>query len=259
MLYTLGKVFVWFVAAFVLGAVVGWIIHHVLRCSMPGHGAKAAKSAKAAKAAEEGAAREATNRLELKELRSRVAALEPVAQERDRLRRDLVELRASREAERNAPIQPPARVELLPDDYAALRAERDSLRGLVSRHEATIGVQAAAMNRLQSHIDSESGSAPPAPDLNAGANILGRRLRLDDLTVVVGITREIAALCYEQEIETWWALANTDVRVLRAMLEHAGVSLQEVDPSSWPQQARLLAHGSWQHFVNLARRLPGKR
>ncbi len=264
MLYTLGKVFVWFVAAFVLGALVGWIVHHVLRCSSSTHGAKVNKRTQVA---DVDGPRDIASRAELKELRSRIAALEPAEQERDRLRRDLAELRAARAAERAterageqhvvlaAPMQP----EAVPDGYDALRADRDGLRHLISRHEATIGVQAATINRLQSHIDSESSSGPPPPDLTAGAALLGRPIKLDDLTLVVGIDRDIAALCHRQEINTWWALANTDVRVLRGILEQAGPNSQHHDPSSWPQQARLLAHGSWQQFVSLARHLPAGR
>ncbi len=255
MLYTLGKVFVWFALAFVLGAVVGWIVHHVVRCSASSHGAKAGKVAKVLKTAEADAARQASNRTELKELRSRIAALGPVENERDRLRRDLAELRAARASELDTRIAAPDPPEIVPDDYRVLLADRDALRALVGRHEATLGVQAATIGRLQSHIDSESSSAPAAPDLTVGAATLGRRLWLDDLTVVHGITREIAELCHEQEINTWWALANSDVRLLRTLLERAGLSPADHDPSSWPQQARLLAHGSWQQFVNLTTRL----
>ena len=192
-------------------------------------------------------------RAELRELRSRVAFLEPAQDERDRLRRDLTDLRAARVVELSEHSQQVESAGVDFDDSQALRAELGALRALVSRHEATVGIQAATINRLHSQLDSESSSATPTPDLRAAEAVLARRVKLDDLTVVVGIDRESAALCHQQGISTWWALANTDVRALRAMLAQAGRDAREHDPRSWPQQARLLANGSWQQFVDLTR------
>jgi predicted flap endonuclease-1-like 5' DNA nuclease len=276
MLYTLERVFALFVLAFVLGALVGWVAHHVLRCSSANHGAKAgrantantastangdkrAKRSKDSSNTDADASRDVTSRIEVRELRSRLAALEPVEQERDRLRRELAELRTRRAAEPELPAPAPPVVEPIADAQATMRADLEALRKMLSRYEATIGVQTATINRLQSHLDSEPANAPPPPDVESGAALLGRRFRLDDLAVVVGVTREIAQMFNEQGISTWWALANTDVSVLREVLADAGFDPRQYDPSSWPQQARLLAHGSWQQFVNLAQRLPRGR
>jgi predicted flap endonuclease-1-like 5' DNA nuclease len=260
MLYTLGIVFVWFVLAFVLGTVVGWFVHRVVRRSSAPHSPKASAPLNEASgdAAKSSASMQAL-RAELKELKSRVVALEPVEFERDRLRRELAELRAIRASELKIAVSKPIQTPPPPDDVSTLRNERDQLRALLGRHEATIGIQAATIDRLQSHVDSESQAAPRPPDLEIGRSMLGTAIQLDDLTVVVGIDTDIAALCHQHEITTWWGLANTDVRVLRSMLEAAGRSATQYDPSSWPQQARLLAHGSWQQFVNLTNRLPRLR
>ena len=257
MLYTLGIVFVWFVLAFVLGTVVGWFVHRVVRRSSAPHSPKASAPLNEASgdAAKSSASMQAL-RAELKELKSRVVALEPVEFERDRLRRELAELRAIRASELQVAVSKPIQTPPPPDDVSALRNERNQLRALLGRHEATIGIQAATIDRLQSHVDSESQAAPRPPDLEIGRSMLGTAIQLDDLTVVVGIDTAIAGLCHQHEITTWWGLANTDVRVLRSMLEAAALSVEQHDPSSWPQQARLLAHGSWQQFVNLTSRLP---
>ena len=257
MLYTLGIVFVWFVLAFVLGAVVGWFVHRVVRRSPASLSPQVspARNEAGGDTAESSASMQAL-RAELKELKSRVVALEPVEFERDRLRRELAELRAIRASELKIAVSKPIRTPPPPDDVSALRDERNQLRALLGRHEATIGIQAATIDRLQSHVDSASQGAPRPPDVEIGRSMLGTAIQLDDLTVVVGIDTEIADLCRQHEITTWWGLANTDVRVLRSMLEAAGHSAEQHDPSSWPQQARLLAHGSWQQFVNLTNRLP---
>jgi hypothetical protein len=260
MLYTLGIVFVWFVLAFVLGAIVGWFVHRVVRRSSDPRSPKA--SAPRKEASDESATSSASMqalRAELKELKSRVVALEPVEFERDRLRRELAELRAIRASELKVAVSKPIQTPPPPDDVSALRNERDQLRSLLGRREATIGIQAATIDRLQSHVDSESQAAPRPPDVEIGRAMIGRAIELDDLTVVVGIDAGIAALCHQHEITTWWGLANTDVRVLRGMLEAAGHSVKQYDPISWPQQARLLAHGSWEQFVNLTNRLPRVR
>ena len=257
MLYTLGIVFVWFVLAFVLGAVVGWFVHRVVRRSSGPRSPQASPPFNGASGdAIDSSATMQALRAELKELKSRVVALEPVEFERDRLRRELAELRAIRASELKIAVSTPIQTPPPPDDVSALRNERNQLRALLGRHEATIGIQAATIDRLQSHVDSESQDAPRPPDIEIGRAMLGTAIELDDLTVVVGIDTDIADLCRQHEITTWWGLANTDVRVLRSMLESAGHSVEQHDPSSWPQQARLLAHGSWQQFVNLTNRLP---
>ena len=257
MLYTLGIVFVWFVLAFVLGALVGWFMHRVVRRSSANRSPKASAPLNDASGdTAESSVNMRALRAELKELKSRVVALEPVEFERDRLRRELAELRAIRASELKIAVSKPIRTPPPPDDVSALRDERNQLRALLGRHEATIGIQAATIDRLQSHVDSASQGAPRPPDVEIGRSMLGTAIQLDDLTVVVGIDTEIADLCRQHEITTWWGLANTDVRVLRSMLEAAGHSAEQHDPSSWPQQARLLAHGSWQQFVNLTNRLP---
>ena len=262
MLYTLGIVFGWFVLAFVLGAILGWVVHHVVRCSSVRHGAKSASTPAAPSVTASTAAASvelADSRAELKELRARVSRLEPAALERDTLRNELVDLRASRAPEWSAPARIPAQPTQATDQHAALRADRERLSKLVHRHEATIGVQAATIHRLQSHLDSVSVSAPPSPDLDGGAAVLGRPIMLNDLTVIKGIDTDIQALCHREEITTWWSLANTDAAVLRLMLERAGGRVQMRDPSSWPEQARLLAHGSWQQFRKLTASSPSSR
>lgn len=77
--YTLGKVFVWYLLAGLLGLALGWMLHHLLKCSQKGHGASTDVGADA--------------RAELDRLRARNANLEQVVGERDNLQRQLVDLR----------------------------------------------------------------------------------------------------------------------------------------------------------------------
>ena len=81
----------------------------------------------------------------------------------------------------------------------------------------------------------------------------------DDLTVIEGIGPQIAQLCVARGIDSWWVMANTDRDRLRRMLAAAGPRFQVHDPSSWPEQGRLLATGDWAGFKRLTHALRGGR
>ena len=88
------------------------------------------------------------------------------------------------------------------------------------------------------------------------AEVLGEKVRLNDLTVVEGIGPKIADVLHATGgITTWWELHQTDVETLRSLLADAGPRFQVHDPSSWPQQAGLLARGQWQEFKTFTDRL----
>ncbi|MUH51236.1 MAG: hypothetical protein F2789_08495 [Actinobacteria bacterium] len=141
-------------------------------------------------------------------------------------------------------------------DDAALRAERDGLRAAVRRHEGTLAAQVATIERLQGRsATTEQPIAPTAPDVAEGAAVLGRPVRLNDLTLVIGIDAEVNSLLRARDIVSWWDLATAPIGSLRTMLDAARPALRALDPSSWPTQARLLAHGNWQQFKNITDRL----
>jgi predicted flap endonuclease-1-like 5' DNA nuclease len=77
-------------------------------------------------------------------------------------------------------------------------------------------------------------------------------VQLDDLTVIEGLGPGACELCHGIGILTWADLADTEVSLLRTMLDDAGARYQIHDPSSWPAQARLLAEGRWDEFRELA-------
>mgnify|MGYP003339862063 CR=1 FL=1 len=94
--------------------------------------------------------------------------------------------------------------------------------------------------------------APPKPDLIDGSRVLGVPVLNNDFTLIEGVGPRIAQLLVDRGITTWWALANSDVELLRSVLREAGPKFQVHDPRSWPQQARLLAFGEWEKFLTLA-------
>lgn len=161
--------------------------------------------------------------VDLERLRSRVSELEPVVAERDRLRVALDECRA-----------------------ATITAPPTEGLGAV---QSTDGDSADP-------ADAEP-DADTVVDLQAAAAVLGSKVALDDLTVVEGIGPKIADLCQGIGIRTWSELSQTEVSLLRTMLADAGPRFRTHDPSTWPEQAALLAAGRWGDFKALTDRLDG--
>lgn len=68
-----------------------------------------------------------------------------------------------------------------------------------------------------------------------------RRIDTDDLQAVDGIGPKIAAVLAANGIHSWAALAAAEPESLQQILAAAGPRYRRHDPSSWPEQARLLA------------------
>jgi predicted flap endonuclease-1-like 5' DNA nuclease len=218
--YTLMKGLAWVLVAVVLGIVIGWLLRSVT----------AKRQVERARAANAGASHES----ELNRLRSRVANLEPVVNERDRLKSELDAERRQRAA---------AGSDAAPD-----------LIGESEAHEFTGGAPTTPT----------TSTAPTVPvvdrfDLDEASAVLGRKVELNDLTVVEGIGPKIADLCQGIGITTWAELSLTEVSLLRTMLTDAGQRFKAHDPTTWPRQAALLAVGAWTDFKALTDSLDGGR
>ena len=187
MSYTLMKGLGWFLAAFVLGLVIGWLVRSV-----------------AAKRQVARARAHHVDAVEMERLRGRVANLEPVVAERDRL-----------------------------------RSELEQLRGGAAAPVADGGAEPVA-------------SVAVAPDVAEAAAVLGRPVTPDDLQLISGIGPNVEKLCHGIGIRTWFDLSTTEVSLLRTMLVDAGPRFRTQDPSTWPEQARLLAEGRWLEFQQLS-------
>jgi predicted flap endonuclease-1-like 5' DNA nuclease len=187
--YTLMKGLGWILIALVLGIVIGWFMRSV-----------------AAKRQVERARAHHVDTVEMERLRGRIANLEPVVAERDRLLAELEAQRAPPGVASGAPGAEPA---------------------------------------------GPAHSVPGAPDVAAATAVLGHAIALDDLKVVDGVGPKIESLCHGIGIRTWFDLSTTEVSLLRTMLADAGPRLRAHDPTTWPQQARLLAEGRWAEFKSL--------
>ena len=79
----------------------------------------------------------------------------------------------------------------------------------------------------------------------------------DDLKKIEGIGPKVASLLAEAGMTTFAALAAAEVGQLEAILE--ANKLQMMDPTSWPEQARLAAAGEWDALEALQDDLKGGR
>lgn len=168
---------------------------------------------------------------ELERLRTRSDRLDAVSADRDRLAAEL----------------------------EACRNERDRLAGS-SMSAATPGETdgaSAAHSTTAAAISSGDEPTATAVDVDRAAAVLGHRVEVDDLTEIEGIGPKIDELCHGIGIRTWGDLASTEVSLLRTMLTDAGARYKVHDPTTWPEQAALLAAGRWDEFKAYTDRVRG--
>ena len=226
--YTLSMALLWVVLAVLLGIVIGWLMRSVV-----------------AKRQIERARSNHLDTVELERLRGRIANLEPAVAERDRLRSEL----EARRAATTPAVQGFAAVPSPVDDEIDARSDAAPV--------IADAVEEAHDDIEPSGASGETGGS--SLDLAAAAAVLGRKLRLDDLTAVEGIGPKISDLCQGIGIQTWADLAQTEASLLRTMLHDAGPRFRTHDPATWPEQAALLAAGRWEDFRDLTARLDGGR
>jgi predicted flap endonuclease-1-like 5' DNA nuclease len=118
------------------------------------------------------------------------------------------------------------------------------------RIDARVRAADLELDRLRARIaELEARTTPRIPTATRGP---GHDIEVDDLTVVAGLGPGVRDLCHGIGIRTWSDLAATEPSLLRTMLDDAGARYQVHDPSTWPDQAQLLAEGRWDEFRELA-------
>lgn len=142
--------------------------------------------------------------------------------------------RARAAAVPTGPAVTTARVAELEDELAAMRAERD--RWMAEQRAA----------------DAPAVHVTTAPTDGRPEESTGERSAADDLTAIVGLPPHVAELCHGIGIHTYTELAATEVSLLRTLLDDAGPRWRVHDPTTWPDQARLLAEGRHEEFAAVA-------
>lgn len=146
----------------------------------------------------------------------------------------------------------------LRDEIARLRAEAAQIA--VPMREATTGravVDGLATAVVASHPPANDSARPEPPAPRPVDSFIGRMP--DDLTVIMGVDFEVAALLRAAGIRTWSDLARRTPERLRILLASTGGAGAERDPSSWPEQARLATAGRWRQLRQMQNRLAQAR
>ena len=81
----------------------------------------------------------------------------------------------------------------------------------------------------------------------------------DDLTIIEGIGPKVAKIFVEAGITSFAELAGKTKEELEAILDPNGPVYVAMDPTTWPQQAQLLADGKMEEFNALTEKLKGGR
>jgi predicted flap endonuclease-1-like 5' DNA nuclease len=209
--YTLVMMSVWLVLAVALGIVTGWLLRNVT--------------------ARRQIARSRSQRsdvAELDRLRNRVAELEGIAIERDRL---AAEFTARTGLGATGAAAAASTVSTTPTEPEVPPAEPSEIAN--GAHDSETG------------DDHDEVAAAPV----TLAEIDGREIVHDDLKAVEGIGPTVEELCHGIGIRGWTDLAHTEVSLLRTMLDDAGARFKVHDPTTWPHQAELLADRRWDEFA----------
>ena len=106
---------------------------------------------------------------------------------------------------------------------------------------------------VENHIEIVTPSVviiqpEPAHETKVTVNESVNILPSDDLKIIEGIGPKIELVLNAASINTWHQLAHTEPEKLREILSDAGKRFNANDPSTWPEQARLLANGETEKF-----------
>ena len=83
------------------------------------------------------------------------------------------------------------------------------------------------------------------------------KVEADDLAVIEGIGPKVAKALNKAGISTFEALSNATVEDIHQILADAGLKM--MDPTTWPQQAKLASDGDWNGLKKLQDKLSGGR
>lgn len=110
--------------------------------------------------------------------------------------------------------------------------------------------------------DEEPVGAEPEPEEETATEeeAVAEPLASDDLQRIEGIGPKLASVLGEAGIQTFAALADTDVSRLEQILEEADPRLLRLaNPNTWPEQAALASAGDWEALEALQNELKGGR
>lgn len=124
----------------------------------------------------------------------------------------------------------------LPD--AARLAE---LEGYAARFPALL----KEVEELRSALEELSGAPPASTSSN---EITAIHAATDELQLVEGIGPKIAEQLRKKGFRTWADVAGTEPKRLREVLDEAGDHFHMHDPTTWPEQCKLMVENRWEEL-----------
>ena len=143
-------------------------------------------------------------------------------------------------------------------DLDACKANTKNLNAKIVSLEADLVSANLKIKALESIPKSFVTDVPTALfDSALAANILGKKIKQDDLKIVEGIGPKIEALFNEAGIKTWYDLSEASTEKLQSILDAGGENYAIHNPSTWPKQALLAYQGKWQELKDWQENLLG--
>lgn len=134
-----------------------------------------------------------------------------------------------------------------------VREMEEEMNSLKSSSEAGIGGNLASM---AAGFAAGSATSSGGESTGMGASV-GKyaKLKSDNLQIIEGIGPKMDEVLKENGIGSWQELAAQSPESLRAILNKYGDSYKIIDPSSWPEQAKLAGDGDFDALMALQKNL----
>lgn len=134
---------------------------------------------------------------------------------------------------------------------ADLKACQSKVSASASMPKASSNTNTAA--GMASGFAAGAATAAAAPTSNfddsAARAAMGKKIKVDDLTVVEGIGPKISELFHAKNIKTWQALSVASQEQCQEALNAGGKRFEMHHPGSWPLQAKLAHEGKWEELA----------
>ena len=124
-----------------------------------------------------------------------------------------------------------------------LLKEVTDLRDLIAREAVKVPVPVASTQRVL-----------PKNTYRSASTSFGKKIAKDDLKLVEGIGPKIEAQFRKNGLKTWADVAAAKPEQLKEVLVKAGDHYQLHDPSSWPEQCRLMVEDRWEELRKYQRK-----
>ena len=102
---------------------------------------------------------------------------------------------------------------------------------------------------------SAATSNEPKGNLDEAKTVIGKTIKLNDLTIVEGIGPKTASVLAAANVDSWWELANINLSKLQDILTKAELPLAV--PDTWPKQSMMAFEGKWKELLEYQEWLDG--